>query len=426
VKRFLIITLAIALSAASQLPHAQGLVTDSLHGVLHVPQRTTPPQRVRLGNEDIRAIYEACSRARVAVVANQTSVIGEGLDGSATHLVDTLLALGVDVKKVFAPEHGFRGNQHNGANISDSTDPKTGLPILSLHGAHKKPTPESLQDVRMILFDIQDVGARFYTYLSTLFLVMEAAAENGQVVVVLDRPNPHGHQIAGPVIDSTWMSFVGRVPVPVLHGMTFGEMARMFNGEKWLRGGITCDLIVIPCKGYAHSDAWYPTIAPSPNLPTAASIALYPSLCPFEPTEVSIGRGTTHPFECVGLPIPTYGSFVFTPKPVEGAAPHPKHQGLSCSGQNLQSLGNEWMTSSAGFDWSLVPEYANIWAQGNSDEPFIANESQFNKLVGNRGLTEVVNQGSSFDAYRMSWLNGLHAFEEKRRPYLLYPVQRMH
>lgn len=424
-KRFLIITLATVLYGAGAQAGAQGLVTDSLHGVLHVPHRTRPPQRVRLGNEDIRAIYEACSRARVAVVANQTSIIGEGLNGSATHLVDTLLALGIDVRKVFAPEHGFRGNQHNGANISDSTDPQTGLPILSLHGAHKKPSAQSLQDVRMILFDIQDVGARFYTYLSTLFLVMEAAAENGQVVVVLDRPNPHGHQIAGPTIDSTWMSFIGRVPVPVLHGMTFGEMARMFNGEKWLGGGKACDLLVIPCQGYAHSDVWYPTIAPSPNLPTAASIALYPSLCPFEPTEASIGRGTSHPFECIGLPIPTYGSFVFTPQPVEGAAPHPKHQGVACSGQNLRSLGTEWMTAPAGFDWSFVSEYAKIWTQGNDGGPFIANEKQFNKLVGDAGMLTVVNEGRSFEAYRLSWLIRLHAFEEKRQPYLLYPVQRM-
>ena len=197
-KKFLTISLALLIGHAASATR-DSLVMDSLNGVLHVVERTIPPRPVRLGNENIKDLYEACSRARVAVVANQTSVIGDGRNGESVHLVDTLLALGVDVRKVFAPEHGFRGEAHNGANIDDSVDPATGLPILSLHGKHRKPTAESLSDVRMIIFDIQDVGARFYTYLSSLFLVMEAAAENGQVVVVLDRPNPHGHQIAGPV-----------------------------------------------------------------------------------------------------------------------------------------------------------------------------------------------------------------------------------
>ena len=229
--------LVIACSASAS---RDSLVVDSLNGVLHVAERTAPPLPVRLGNENIKAVYEACSRARVAVVANQTSVIGDGRKGESVHLVDTLLALGIDVRKVFAPEHGFRGDAHNGANIDDSVDPTTGLPILSLHGKHRKPTAESLDDVRVIIFDIQDVGARFYTYLSSLFLVMEAAAENDKVVIVLDRPNPHGHQIAGPVRSEKWKSFVGQVPVPVLHGMTLGEMARLFNGEGWLEGGAQC------------------------------------------------------------------------------------------------------------------------------------------------------------------------------------------
>jgi len=401
------------------------MVLDSLHGALHVQHRSEPPMRIQLGNEDIRAIYEGCSRAGVAVVANQTSVIGDGTTKQQTHLVDSLLALGIDVRKVFAPEHGFRGNAHNGAHIEDNVDPVTGLPILSLHGKHKKPSAESLSDVRIIIFDIQDVGARFYTYLSTLFLVMEAAAENGKVVVVLDRPNPQGHQIAGPIIHPELISYVGQLPVPVVHGMTLGEMAQMINGEGWLANGALCELVVIPCKGYTHSDAWYPPIAPSPNLPTAESIALYPSLCPFEPTTVSVGRGTATPFEVIGMPAGSMGSYTFTPQPVPGAAPNPKHNGMLCYGQNLHALGAEWTRSNTGFDWSWIVEYAHAWQAGtSSEEPFIKSPSFLDKLVGNTGLQSVIKGELSYAAYVSDWLIGLREFEHKRAPYLLYPVQR--
>ena len=412
---------------------------DSTYGALHVQHRTKPPMRIQLGNEDIRAIYEGCSRAGVAVVANQTSVIHGADTTQNTHLVDSLLTLGIDVRKVFAPEHGFRGNAHNGAHIADNVDPVTGLPILSLHGKHKKPSAESLSDVRIIIFDIQDVGARFFTYLSTLFLVMEAAAENGKVVVVLDRPNPHGHQIAGPVIQSELISFIGQIPVPVLHGMTLGEMAQMINGEGWLTNGTSCDLVVIPCKGYAHSDAWYPPIAPSPNLPTRESIALYPSLCPFEPTVVSVGRGTSTPFEVIGMPSGSLGSFVFTPQPVVGASPNPKHKGTPCYGQNLRELGEEWTRTNVGFDWSMVADYGDQWRvsqqlqaerfleeqTGNSSkDPFVKSPSFFDKLVGNDGLRAVINGQLSYDEYVAGWLVELREFDQRRTPYLLYPVQR--
>lgn len=402
----------------------ESLEMDSLHGNLHVTQRTSPPRRIRLGNENIPTIYEACGRARLAVVANQTSVIGDGLGEAHVHLIDTLLALGMNVKKVFAPEHGFRGLAHNGAHIDDSVDLATGLPILSLHGEHKKPTPESLEDVRVILFDIQDVGARFYTYLSSLFLVMQAAAEQDKLVVVLDRPNPHGHQIAGPVLTPEWTSYVGQVPVPVLHGMTLGEIAGMINGEGWLGDGLQCDLLVVPCEGYAHSDAWYPQNAPSPNLPTPESIALYPSLCPFEPTVVSVGRGTPAPFECIGMPSPNFGSFMFTPVPIEGAAPHPKHEGVVCTGQNLHSLGHEWTTSNGGFDWSFLPAYCDQWKLHQPDEPFITAPDFLNKLAGHEALQHALNESSDFERYVSTWLADLRSFEAQRAPYLLYPVQR--
>ncbi|MBN31601.1 MAG: hypothetical protein CL845_06350 [Crocinitomicaceae bacterium] len=423
-KKFLIISATLLLAYSAEASR-DSLVMDSLNGVLHVSERTVPPRLVRLGNENIRALYEACSRARVAVVANQTSVISDGREEDSVHLVDTLLALGIDVRKVFAPEHGFRGESHNGAYIEDSVDPTTGLPILSLHGAYRKPTAESLEDIRVIIFDIQDVGARFYTYLSSLFLVMEAAAENDKVVVVLDRPNPHGHQIAGPNRSADWKSFVGQVPVPVVHGMTLGEMARLFNGEKWLNGGIQCDLIVIPCEGYAHSDVWYPNIAPSPNLPTPESIALYPSLCPFEPTVVSVGRGTQTPFECIGMPKGIWGSYAFTPQPIEGAAPRPKHEGTLCFGQNLRGLGEAWMSAPSSFSWNYIPSYAKMWNGTNPGDAFITASNSLARLSGDRSLERVISGELEMRDFVESWLIDLRAFDVLRQPYLLYPVQRL-
>lgn len=400
------------------------LEIDSIHGVVHVAERTRSPFPIALGNENIRAIYESCSRAPIAVVANHSSIIGEGREQPAIHLVDTLLALGMNIRKVFAPEHGFRGDAHNGAHIEDEKDVKTGLEIFSLHGQNRKPSPESLADVRMILFDIQDVGARFYTYLSTLFLVMEAAAEQGKVLVVLDRPNPHGHQLAGPMVETDWISFVGQIPVPVLHGMTLGEMAQMINGEGWLSEGRSCELIVIPCKGYAHSDRWFPSIPPSPNLKSDEAIALYPSLCPFESTTVSVGRGTSMPFECIGWPGNGIGSFAFTPQSDPVAAPKPKHEGQTCNGQNLRGLAQIWMEESHGFDWQIIHQYAQEFRRLNPANPFVEAPSSLARLTGSEEFMSVL-EGENFpETYPISWIADLMEFDQKRRPYLLYPLQR--
>ena len=406
----------------SASPAPNGLAIDFEHGTLHCRERSVPPLRVRLGNENIQAIYESCSRAPIAVVANATSVIGEGHTGSSAHLIDTLLALGINVQKVFAPEHGFRGDLHNGANFEDGTDARTGLPILSLHGKSKKPSAASLADVRMVLFDVQDVGARFYTYLSTLFLVMEAAAENDKVVVVLDRPNPHGHQMAGPMLDPKWKSFVGMLPVPVLHGMTLGEMAQMINGEGWLPNGMQCPLIIIPCQGYAHSDQWYPTIAPSPNLPNATSIALYPSLCPLEPTGASIGRGTDLPFQCMGVPGENAGDFAFMPVPTPGAAPHPKHENVRCSGRDLTELGTEWTRAASGFDWQLAWECRQRWNSATDD--FVRSPSFLAKLTGNESLGQALHENVWPMDFPAQWMDELLSFHAKRQAYLLYPLLR--
>jgi uncharacterized protein YbbC (DUF1343 family) len=230
--------------------------------------RTTAPHRILLGNEQIEEIVEIATDKRVAIVGNHTSVLYSDTPTPNIHLVDTLLLREVDIVKVFAPEHGFRGDHANGDHIYDDIDPKTNLPILSLHGKSRKPSKESLSEVDLIIFDIQDVGARFYTYLSTLLLVMEAAAESDVEVLVLDRPNPHGHHVDGPMLDPAFKSFVGWAPVPVIHGMTFGELAKMAVGEGWLEGDLTPRLTIIKCEGYAHSDRYMLSIAPSPNLPT--------------------------------------------------------------------------------------------------------------------------------------------------------------
>jgi uncharacterized protein YbbC (DUF1343 family) len=399
-------------------------VIDADYGIIHTSIRTDPPMPIQLGNENIQAIYEACSRAPLAIIANHTSRIHESHKGESTHLVDSLQTLGLDIRKVFAPEHGFRGDAHNGAHINDEFDTQTGLPLISLHGEFRKPSPEMLSDVRMILFDIQDVGARFYTYLSTLFLTMEAAAETGKVVVVLDRPNPHGHQLAGPILEPKWTSFVGQVPIPMLHGMTLGEMAQMINGEGWLANGVACDLIVIPCKGYVHSDRWYPTIAPSPNLPSDESIALYPSLCLLEATEASVGRGTLHPFECVGFPGMPDGPFSFTPQPVAEAAPFPKHEGALCSGKNLSEWGKKWTESTSGFDLNWMVDFAIAWNKTYPDQPFVRSLSSFGRLSGSEAMVEAFNTTADTTITLPNWIPELIDFHKKQTPYWLYPTKR--
>ena len=376
------------------------------------------PEELRLGAERTEVYLPLLEGQKIGVVSNQSSLIG------STHLVDSLLSLEVEVVKVFSPEHGFRGTADAGAMVADGLDVQTGLPIVSLYGSNKKPSPEQLEGIEVLLFDIQDVGARFYTYISTLHYVLEAAAENGIKVMVLDRPNPNGHYVDGPILDTAFQSFVGMHPIPIVHGMTIGEYAQMINGEGWLPGGRKCELMVIPCKGYAHSDRWFPTIAPSPNLPSDASIALYPSLCLFEPTAASIGRGTPHPFECVGFPGMPDGFFGFTPEPIAGAAPHPKHEGVACAGHNLTGLAEEWIQGNHGYDLSWIADYSKYWDESHPGEPFIQTASSFGRLAGTDSLLRAFQSGKFTSDYPPSWLEDLQTFHKRRLPYLLYPLQR--
>lgn len=351
------------------------------------------------------------SASQVGVVANHTTIVGE------QHLVDQLLEMGVKVTKVFAPEHGFRGKADAGEKVESGKDAKTGLPIISLYGSHKKPTADDLEGLNVVIFDIQDVGARFYTYISTMTYVMEACAEHRVSVIVFDRPNPNGFYVDGPVLQEGFESFVGMLPIPVVHGMTIGELAKMINGEGWLEGDVQCDLTVIPCEGYTHNDIYTLPIKPSPNLPTMNSILLYPSLCFFEGTDFSVGRGTDTPFEVFGHPNLSVGSFMFVPKPNEGAK-HPKHEGVPCLGWDLSEIGGKRIQQKQSLilDW-VLDAYENF---PQKDEFFLEN-GFFDKLAGTDQLRKQILSGMTEEQIRASWEPELSDFKKKREAYLLYP-----
>lgn len=344
---------------------------------------------------------------RVAVVTNQTGRIGE------VHLVDSLLASGVTVTKVFAPEHGFRGEADAGEHVKDQRDVRTGLPVVSLYGTNKKPTAAQLADVDVLVFDIQDVGVRFYTYIGTLHYVMEAAADHGKQLVVLDRPNPNGHYVDGPVLDMRYRSFVGMHPVPLVHGMTVAEFARMIDGEGWLKDGLRCAPIVVPCLNYYHGRGHVLPVRPSPNLPDMQAVYLYPSLGLFEGTVVSVGRGTDRPFKLIGYPGNPVGDVRFTPVPMPGAK-DPPHKGRECVGSDL-SEEDVASLQRIRLDW-LVRMY-----RGAPDRKsfFLAN-GFFDKLAGGPGLRESIEQGLDEDIIRQGWEEDLSVFRGLRAKYLLY------
>lgn len=346
---------------------------------------------------------------RVALLVNQTATIGE------THLVDSLLKLHVKIQKIFSPEHGFRGNADAGEKVGNSTDQRTGLPIISLYGKHRKADAADLRDVDVLIYDIQDVGTRFYTYISSLQELMESAAENNKPLIVLDRPNPNGHYVDGPVLDTAFRSFVGMQPIPLVHGMTTGEYARMLNGEKWLSRGLQCKLTVIPCLQYTHHTFYELPVRPSPNLPNMASIYLYPSICLFEGTPLSLGRGTDKPFQVFGSPLFPKDLYSFTPRSVPGAkAPPLKDQlcyGYDLSGDAksvLQQTGNRLQLKWVIQAYQLYPQKDQFFT------PF------FNKLAGNSTLMQQIKEGKSEQEIRQSWEPALSRFKETRKKYLLY------
>lgn len=347
---------------------------------------------------------------KIGIVGNQTSII-KTENGNYTHLVDSLLSLNIQIEKVFAPEHGFRGTADAGEIVKDGTDTKTGLPVVSLYGENKKPSAEVLKDLDMLIFDIQDVGARFYTYISTLHYIMEACAENNISLLILDRPNPNGNYIDGPILEKEFSSFVGMHPIPVVHGMTIGEYAKMINGEKWLKDGLQCELNIIEMKNYDHSRTYSLPVKPSPNLPNDKAINLYPSLCFFEGTNVNAGRGTTKQFQVFGSPFldKDYYGYSYTPEPTEGAQ-YPKHSGKVCYGKDLSDSAR---LNSLHLEW-LIEAYTHT----SSKEEFF--NSFFTKLAGTRKLQQQIEKGISAAEIEKSWQESLKNFEKTRKKYLLY------
>jgi len=365
-----------------------------------------------VGAERMNLYLDNLQEKRLAIVANQTSLV------NGVHLVDTLISSGVNVVKVFAPEHGFRGNAAAGETVESGKDSRTGLPVISLYGSSKKPTAQMLSDIDILVFDIQDVGARFYTYISTMHYVMEAAAENDKKVLILDRPNPNGFYVDGPVLEKEFQSFVGMHPIPVVHGLTVGELAQMINSEGWLFDGVKCDLNIIKCENYEHLDLYRLPVKPSPNLPTMESIYLYPSLCFFEPTQVSIGRGTDLPFQVIGYPGNDLGTTTFTPTSIPGVVENPKYENEICSGSKLQDFGSFYFFTSRELYLAWLVGYYNHYP---NKEEFFSSESFFDKLAGTNSLRQQITEEKSVEDIRSSWQPELDKFKLVRKKYLLYP-----
>ena len=367
---------------------------------------------IKNGADQLETLTSLIGNKRIALVANQTSLTG------STHLLDTLCSLGKRPVALFAPEHGFRGKADAGETVRNGKDTKTGTPIISLYGKNKKPSATDLANIDLIVFDIQDVGARFYTYISTLYYVMQACAENGKKLIVLDRPNPCDY-VDGPVLKKEYKSFVGMLPVPVLHGCTMGELAGMINGEGWLGSNLKCKYSVIKIQGWKHGDLYSLPVKPSPNLPNDQSIALYASLCLFEATSVSVGRGTYFPFQVIGsplLPKDKY-TFSFTPKALEGFDKNPLHKNVECHGLDLRKTDIQELN---GFSLKYVIEMYNEFKKINKSEMFLTRPKWFDLLMGTNQVRLDMLKGKSEEEIRSAWNEDLKKYREMRKKYILY------
>ena len=374
-------------------------------------QKLPPP--VTIGAERMELLLPTLQGKRVALMVNQSSLVGS----TGTHLVDTLLSQGINIVRLFVPEHGLRGKVDAGKNVRSGVDEKTGLPVVSLYGQRKRPTPEMLVDIDLLVFDLQDVGTRFYTYISSMHYLMEACAEEGKTFVVCDRPNPNDF-IDGPILEPDCRSFIGVDPLPVAHGMTVGELALMIDGERWLRGGNTCHVKVIPMAGWSHGDPYELPVRPSPNLPNSRSIELYPSLCFFEATIMSVGRGTSKPFQAIGYPDKRFGSIVYTPQIKLGEDSNPRHKGKLCYGTDYTSVSLPKRQIALG---PLLDYYRKADSLGLQ----LINQRQlFDLLAGTKKLRQQLSSGLSEEEIRASWQAGLKDFQAKRARYLLYTDYR--
>lgn len=365
----------------------------------------TSKSKLVLGAEQMDLLLPGLKGKNVGLVVNNTALVGK------THLADTLLSRGILVKKIFGPEHGFRGDAADGEHVTDAVDAKTGVPVVSLYGKNSKPTAEQLQGLDIIIFDIQDVGARFFTYISTMTYLMEACSENGKKLIILDRPNPNGSYVDGPVLQPELKSFVGMHPMPITHGMTVGEIALLLNGEGWLANKVTCDVEVIKMKNWKHDDDYSLPVRPSPNLPNDQAVRLYPSICLFEGTQISVGRGTPMPFQILGNPDLKDMTFTFTPVPIKGVSIEPPLKDKLCYGMDLRSA-----TPARKVDL----KYLLLFYQKYPDkEKFFT--AYFDKLAGTPQLKQQIKDGLTEEQIRASWQPGLDAFNAKRKKYLLYP-----
>ncbi len=359
---------------------------------------------IKTGADNYASYLPLLKDKRVGIVTNQTGILSD-----KTHLVDFLLSKNIKIKTIFAPEHGFRGTADAGEHVIDGKDAKTSLPIISLYGDNRKPKPEQLAGIDVMIFDLQDVGLRFYTYLSTLHYVMEACAENNIPLIILDRPNPNGNIVDGPILETAFTSFVGMHPVPVLYGMTIGEYGQMINGEKWLQNGVPCKLTVISCLNYSRKMTYSLPVKPSPNLPNDQAINLYASLCLFEGTNVSVGRGTEKQFQIYGSPFLPKGDFNFVPKPNFGSK-EPMHKDQICYGEDLSAVAK---VKQLELKW-LLKAYNETSDKSKFFNPF------FTKLAGTKKLQQQIETGTSEVDIRKSWEKGLNDFKEMRKKYLIY------
>lgn len=364
-----------------------------------------------VGAERLDVLLPMLSGKQVALVVNHSSMVGK------THLVDTLHSLGVCISVILAPEHGFRGEADAGEHVQDGYDLRTGAAIVSLYGKHRKPTPEDLENSELVIFDIQDVGARFYTYISTMFYVLEACAEQGKEAIVLDRPNPNGHLLDGPVLDSRLSSFVGIAPIPIAHGCTVGELARLFVGEFWIYKPESLRLHIVPCLHYTHSTPYDLPIPPSPNLPTPRSVLLYPSICLFEGSTCSVGRGTEWPFEVVGHPDFPCDSFHFVPRPNAGNK-YPLHSGWLCGGWDFSKVSIDSLRAAKQLNLNWLLQF---YQQFPNRPAFFREDNFIDLLAGTRDLHRQILEGKTEAEIRATWAEDLAAYRSIRQKYLLYP-----
>lgn len=369
------------------------------------PTGSAKHTHVMVGADQLDVLLPLLQKKNVALVVNHTSLVGN------THLADTLISSGVKVRKVFAPEHGFRGAAADGEKINDGVDAKTGLSIVSLYGSNRKPTADQLADIDIVIFDIQDVGTRFYTYISTMHYVMEACAEQGKEMIILDRPNPNGNYVDGPLRVPELKSFVGMHPIPIVHGLTVGELAGMINGERWLENGVKCKVKVIPVKNWKHADNYSLPVKPSPNLPNDQAVRLYPSLCLFEGTVISVGRGTQTPFLIIGNPEFKDMSFSFMPKPIPDMSNEPPHEGKTCYGLDLREVKVE-----PRIDLKYLLDFYKKYS--DKKKFFIGS---FDRLAGTPELKEQIRKGWTEEQIRATWQEGLKHYRTVREKYLLYP-----